>query len=397
MRLFPIVAAIVVVFSLYLLVFERDRLLNFAGTDTAVTEVAGEDTADEAPAADDPGRVKVVAIRSEAQMVDNGVLVRGRTEATRQVEVRAETNGKVISDPLRKGARVEAGQDLCQLDPGTRQDALMEARARLQEARARLPEAEARLAEAQINDNAANRLSAEGFASETRVAATQAVVASARAGVDAADAGVQAALAAVASAEREIARLTIKAPFAGLLETDTAELGSLLQPGGLCATVIQLDPIKLVAFVPETEVARVETGAMAGGRLATGRTVAGAVTFLARSADPSTRTFRVEVDVPNPDLRIRDGQTVEMIISAEGASAHLIPQSSLTLNDEGALGVRTVQEGNIAGFAEVTVIRDSVDGILVSGLPQSVDIITVGQEYVTDGVPVAPTYRERAE
>ena len=43
------------------------------------------------------------------------------------------------------------------------------------------------------------------------------------------------------------------APFAGLLETDTAELGALLQTGSPCATIIQLDPIKFVGFVPEAE------------------------------------------------------------------------------------------------------------------------------------------------
>ncbi len=409
MRLFSILTAIIVVGVLYAVVFERDRLLSFSGNNGASEEVTTTETTEApetAPEKDTKG-VAVVALRSEASAIDGAVILRGRTEAARQVDVRSETSGQIISDPLRRGAFVNAGDLLCQLDPGTREITLADAEARLREAQARLPEAEARLAEAEaflvearINDNAASRLSEDGFASETRVAQTAAAVESALAGVQAAKsgvegavAGVQAAQAGVASASNELENLEIRAPFNGLLETDAAELGGLLQPGSLCATVIQLDPIKLVGFVPETLVDRVEVGATAGARLASGREVIGKVTFLSRSADPTTRTFRVDVEVPNADLSIRDGQTAEIGIQAEGDVAHLIPQSALTLDDDGALGVRIVRD-NAAAFAPVSVLRDTTKGIWVAGLAQQADVIVVGQEFVTDGVPVDVTYRE---
>ncbi len=272
---------------------------------------------------------------------------------------------------------------------------MAEAEARLPEAQARLIEAEARLNEARINDRAASRLSEGGFASDTRVASTQATVQSALAGVEAARAGVRSAEAAVAAAETEIERLEIRAPFQGLLESDTAELGSLLQPGSLCATVIQLDPIKLVGFVPETDVDRIEVGAPVAAQLASGRQVAGLVSFISRSADETTRTFRTEVEVENGNLAIRDGQTVELMIEADGTIGHLIPQSALTLDDEGRLGVRLVED-DTARFVEVSVVRDTPEGVWVSGLEGTVDIIVVGQEFVTDGVPVTATFREIA-
>ncbi|NKB27187.1 MAG: efflux RND transporter periplasmic adaptor subunit [Rhodobacteraceae bacterium] len=423
MRLFPILTAIVVAAALYLLVFERSALLSYARGDTdagalgaAVSDgiaqepVSDADTGDAIEtAAADPG-VSVVAMKSLARHVDSAVLVRGRTEAARQVDLRAETSGTIISDPLRKGALVAQGDEVCRLDPGTRQIALAEATAHLQEAQSRLPEARARVAEAtarlkeaEINDNAATRLSEGGFASDTRVAATGAGVESARAGVeaarsgiDAAEAGIQSAQAGVAAAKNEIGKLIIRAPFGGLLESDGAEVGSLLQPGGLCATVIRLDPIKLVGFVPETDVDKVTVGAIAGARLATGRDVRGEVTFLSRSADPTTRTFRVEVLVANDDLLIRDGQTVEIAIGSDGANAHFLPQSALTLDNEGALGVRLVGEDDLVTFAPVSVLRDTPDGIWVQGLPEAANVIVVGQEFVVAGVRVDPTYREEA-
>jgi len=411
MRLIPVMTALLVSAILYFVVVERDRLAAFAGNG------APEGTADTAPQtqtemAETPsatsGLIRVVAVRSEARTIDSAVVLRGETEADRQVEVRAETSGLVITEPLRRGSHVTAGQELCRLDVGTSTAVLAEAKARLLEARARIPsaqasvaEAEARLEEAKINDNAARKLSEGGFASSTRVASTaasvraaEAAIQSATSGLESTQAGIESAQALVAAAEREVDRLTMTAPFDGLLESRTAELGSLMQPGSLCGTVLRLDPIRVVGFVPETDINRVNEGSLAGARLTTGQEVTGQVTFVSRSADPQTRTFRVEVTVPNEDLVIRDGQTAEIMISADGAAAHFLPQSSLTLNDDGTLGVRIVEEGGVVAFKAVDLLRDGTDGIWVGGLPAQASVIVVGQEFVVEGVTVAPTYKE---
>jgi membrane fusion protein, multidrug efflux system len=415
MRIVPLLTAVAVTGALYLLVFERDRLTAFASGDAGAVQAVAEtpEPADAPPPviaqlAEGERIVSVLARHSVAQQVDSALLVRGQTEAARLVDVRAETSGLIVSEPLRRGAYVTKDQALCVLDIGTRQAQMKEAEARLLEAQSRLPESEARLveararlAEAEINDRAAARLSQDGFASETRVAATVAAVESARAGVNSAQSGVQAATsgirsaeAAVEAAEREIARLTVRAPFDGLLETDTAELGALMQTGALCATVIQLDPIKLVGFLAETDVDKVSVGAMASARLASGLETMGRVTFLSRSADELTRTFRVEVTVPNADLKVRDGQTAELLISSEGRLAHLLPGSALTLDDIGHLGVRIVDAQSRAEFVPVTLLRDTVEGVWVAGLPEKADVIIVGQEFVIDGVAVNASYSE---
>ena len=434
MRLFPILLAIVVMGLIYALVFQRDGVM------ALVTEPDTVDTAQEAvpdaSSSDTSDLVGVVVVNSVARVLDQAVQLRGQTEADREVELRAETTGQVISEPLRKGAFVEAGQLLCELDPGVRQSLLQEAKAQLAEARARLPEAQAkgpeaearvteaearvieaqsRLAEAKINANAAVELSTSGFASTTRVAATEAAVRGAEAGlisaeaglkaaesgletvaagIEAARAGQQSAQANVDSAEREIARLQITAPFSGLLESDSAEIGSLLQSGDHCATVIQLNPIMLTGYVAETQVSRIETGAKATGALASGEDVEGEVIFISRAADPVTRTFRIEISVPNEDLRLRDGQTARISVASEQSAGHLLPPSALTLNDDGELGVRTVGEGNIVAFFPVEVVRDTPTGIWLSGLPDEAQVIVIGQEFVKAGVEVVPHLQE---
>ncbi|WP_170370697.1 efflux RND transporter periplasmic adaptor subunit [Ruegeria arenilitoris] len=405
MRLISLVNAVLVIVALYFVVFERDALFAFAGREDAASQ---SDAGAEANDASAVQAVGVVALRSTAREIDSAVLLRGETKAIRQVEVLAETTSTVISEPKRKGTFVEAGDLLCELDPGSRpaqlaqaKAAKLEAESRVPEAEARLEEAHARVAEAEINLIAARKLSETGFGSETRRIAAEAEMSTAKAGIKAAEAelkateaGIEAAEAAVAAAELELDRITIEAPFQGLLESDAAELGSLMQPGSLCATVIQLDPIKLVGFVPETEVNRVTVGAPAQAQLVTGLQVEGRVTFLSRSADETTRTFEVEITVPNPELLIRDGQTASIRIAAEGAKAHLLPQSALTLNNEGQLGVRTVGAGNVVDFVPIRLLRDTADGVWVGGLAETVDIIVVGQEFVTAGVVVAPTYKD---
>ena len=412
MRIFSILAALVVTFLLAMSILARPTLMSWFGVapETAA-EAPAPDTATALPseAAAPADLVKVQVRKLTGEQIDSAVVLRGQTQAAREVDVRSETSAVVSSPPLRKGTSVAEGDPLCVLEPGTRQAALEEARARLSEAQSRVPEAEARLLqaeasleEAEINQNAASRLSEDGFASQTRLAAANASVAAAKASVSSASAGLRAArsgiesaTAAVAVAEKEIERLTITAPFSGLLESDTAELGTLLQPGAICANVIQLDPIKLVGFVPETDVNRVALGAQAGARLAAGGPdLMGKVTFLSRSADPDTRTFRVEIEVPNPDRAIRDGQTAEIGIASDGVIAHLVPQSALTLNDDGTLGVRLVDADAVVSFAPVSIMRDTSKGVWVTGLPEVADVIVVGQEYVTAGVTVAPTWQE---
>ncbi|NDW51929.1 efflux RND transporter periplasmic adaptor subunit [Aliiroseovarius sp. PrR006] len=407
MRLFPILTALLVVAGLFMLVFQRDTLDEAAGV-TEAAEMAAEAEAETGTEAQIG--LSVVVLKSIARQIETPIVIRGRTEASRRVELRAETSGQVISDKLAKGSTVAKGNVMCRLDPGTRDASLAEAKARLAEAKARAPEAEARVIEAQarldeatINLTAAEKLSEGGFASDTRVANARAGVEAARAGVISAqsgaatsDAAIQSASAGVAAAEREIERLEIRAPFAGELETDTADIGTLLQPGADCATLVQYNPVRVVGFVSELLVDQLSTGLIANVRLASGRMLQGTVSFVADTADPVTRTFRVDVEVipAEGEAPVRAGQTAEIVATGQGTEAHLLPQSALTLNDDGNLGVRVALDGDTAGFMPVTVVRDSLQGVWVSGLGNAADVIIIGHHYVTDGSALAITYQE---
>ncbi|PID37151.1 MAG: efflux transporter periplasmic adaptor subunit [Rhodobacterales bacterium] len=412
MRIMSILTAIIVAAGLFFLVFQRDTFLRFAGL-TPEEAAPVEAVLEEAPAGavTEDGRVAVVVIDSVATEIDSAVITRGRTEAAREVQLAAETSGKVISAPIPRGTLISKGDLMCEIDMGTRAATLAQAKAGLTEAEANAPvaaarvsEAEARLEEARINLEAAEGLAKGGFATDTRVAnaragmaSAQAAVSSAKAGLASAQAAAERAQAQVLSVERDIANTRIYAPFDGVLESDTAETGALLQPGAPCARILALDPIRLVGFVAETDVDRIQVGSLVGAQLSSGRQVRGAVSFLSRSADATTRTFRVEAEIANPDLSIRAGQTAEILIASTGKRAHLVPQSSLTLSDTGQLGVRIVNAEGKAVFAPVSMERDTLEGVWVSGLPEKITLIVIGQDYVKEGVAVAAVYREATQ
>jgi multidrug efflux system membrane fusion protein len=149
--------------------------------------------------------------------------------------------------------------------------------------------------------------------------------------------------------------------------------------------VVELDPMLFVASVPEARVSYARIGLKAAVTTITGDTAEGTVSYIAPTADDATRSFPIEIDLPNSELKLRDGITAEAVVNVGTAPVHVLAQSVLTLDDEGVLGIRTVEEGNKVAFHPVTIIRDTREGVWVTGLPFKINVITVGQEFVQPG------------
>ena len=330
--------------------------------EAAVTPIVA--LAEDAPAGDATDVAFVRANRILPQVYTLTVRVRGRTEAYRLVEVRAEQAGRIVSNPIARGARVSEGDVLCEIAVDTRQTDLEEAVARREQA--------------EFEYEAALDLQRRDLQSDVAVAQYRAALESARA--------------AVARAELALEKIRIVAPFDGIVETRTVEIGDLLNVGTVCASVLDDNPMLLVGLVPEQDVGRIEIGAEVSAELVSGETITGRVIYLARSADPSARSYRIEVEVDPGQLAIRSGITTEMQVGASRISAHLIPPSALTLDDAGLLGVKTIDRRNIVEFRNVEIVGDNTSllnpGVWVTGLDGEVNLITVGQEIVFPGQTV---------
>ena len=185
----------------------------------------------------------------------------------------------------------------------------------------------------------------------------------------------------------ELNRTEVKAPFTGYIER-IIKPGNFLERGQVCATIIKLDPITFFAGVPEYDINKVRVNQKINLELVTGDRIAGNLTFVSKSASPDTRTFRVGSMIKNPDGFIKDGLTANMSIEIDKVKAHKISPSILLLNDEGKLGIRIIKQDTFAQFIEIIILEDSEEGLWVTGIPETVEIIIQGQGFVEDGQEV---------
>ena len=304
------------------------------------------------------------------------VTLRGRTQAGSSVTVTPQTTGVVQQVHVTKGQPVAAGDLLCTLEQGTRAAAVAQAEASL-------AQAQASLVQAQANLETNQQLRQKGLAAENTGRALDVAVSSSQAAVTAAETAVE-------NARAELERTEVHTEVAGIVQDPVTTVGSTLAPGTPCATIVQLDPMLFKGSVPEARIGLARVGLPAVVKTITGQTAEGKVSFIAATADPATNSFGFEVELPNPDNKVQDGLTAEAVVNMGTVPAHLLPQSVLTLDDEGSVGVRTVEDGKVA-FRPVQIVSDTREGVWVTGLAGSVDVITVGQEYVQAGQVVEAT------
>lgn len=291
------------------------------------------------------------------------VPLRGRTRAKASVTVMPETQGVVEAVHVQKGQAVAIGDLICTLDRGTRAAAVAQA--------------EAALAQAQQDYDTNVALRDKGLQPANSGRAMEVALRAAETNLD--------------NARAELDRTEVRSPVSGVVQDPLAQVGNMLGAGSPCATVVQLDPMLFTAAVPEARVGYARLGLPATITAITGQTVEGKVSYISSTADPATRSFAIEIEIPNADGKVLDGVTAEAVVNVGTAPAHLLPQSVLTLDDEGVLGVRAVQTDSTVAFYPVTIVKDTREGVWVTGLPASVDIITVGQEFVQAGQTVEAT------
>lgn len=307
-------------------------------------------------------KVRVTVTSAEART--RTVVLRGRTETKRAVEVTAEIAGQVVSRPVERGMQVSKGQLLCEIAVDDREVSVAEARAGFEQARI---------------EHAGNlKLARQNLLSEVAIATSEA--------------RQEAARAHLRRQELNLARTRITAPFDGVIENLNLNTGDYAMPGASCATLIDLDPMLVVAHVTESEVENLQTGSVVSGSTRLGRVIEGQLSFIGKQSDPVTRTYPVEITVANGDYSLRSGLTVTLRAAVGEVQAHRVAPSLLTLGDDGNMGIRTLDDDNRVVFNAVEIVEDGPSGLWVTGLPATVNLITVGQEYVTAGEQVEPVY-----
>ncbi|MCG7921387.1 MAG: efflux RND transporter periplasmic adaptor subunit [Candidatus Thiodiazotropha lotti] len=306
--------------------------------------------------------MQVQVLDIKAEMIDREIVVQGELMPNRTIEVRAQTTSKVAELPVEKGQRVDARQSIVELDAEDRH--------------AQLKRAEAAVDHFKLEVAGARKLEQRGLQSENQL---------------------KSALASLAAAEADLKRarleldyIQIKAPFSGILEQRFVELGSHLEKGDKVALILDESLLKAVGLVSQQAAGKLAAGQLIKVRLLDGQEAEGNITYISQLGDSETHSFRVEAEIDNKAGRLNAGVSAELRIVIGKELAHFISPAVLALNDSGTVGIKSVDQAGLIAFHPIEFVRTEANGIWVSGLPESVQVVSQGQGFVNAGETVIP-------
>jgi len=290
------------------------------------------------------------------------LVLAGRTEADRRVTVTARTGGVLTELPVRRGSRVKKGDVIAVLSDDAR--------------KAQVAQAESLVIQRRTELEAKRRLIATGAYPKLELVNLEAQV--------------KVAEATLAAAQAELERSVVRAPWDGVIHELAVEVGGAALPmmGREIATIVALDPMLAVVEVSERRLGGLRVGDQAAVHLVTGEKLTGTIRFVAKTATAGTRTYRVEVELPNPDGAIPDGITAEVAIPVAATPAARVPRSALTIASTGDIGVRIVREDGTVAFTRVSVVEDEQSTMWIAGVADGARVIVQGQDFVREGQSV---------
>ena len=304
--------------------------------------------------------MSVVVKSSDAQLVAKKITVQGQVEPNRVLSLKTEVDGKIIALPLALGSRVKKGDVLAKVSLKTRI--------------AQREQAVANVAYQTQELAATKKLFDRKLESGSRLSLQQANLAAAKASLQQID--------------YDIKNSTISAPFDGVFDRRYVELGDYLDKGQQVVSLVDDLQLKITAMVPQQQVDGLVLGQDVTASLINGEAITGALSFISATADENTRSYRIEVLVDNNDHRRLVGMTASLDIPVKEVEGHLVSASSISLDNQGRLQVKAVNEDNEVVAYPVTIVRTDSDKVWLSGLPAHVSLITLGQDFVIAGQTV---------
>lgn len=304
-----------------------------------------------------------------AQPVARAVIVQGQLEPRRTIRLRAETSGAVIQVPVQKGQRVRRDAPLLRLA--------------MEDREYRLRQAEALARQRRKDLDAVSKLKQKGLQAENRLIEAEALLAAAEAELE--------------RVKWDIAHTRIDAPLAGVVNELSVELGEFIERGDPVAALVDDSVLLATAQAPQQSVGQLQLGQVVKARVITGETLEGKISFISAMADPETRSFRIEAEIPNPEWRLTAGMSAALHIPLETIPGHFVSPSALVLDGHGALGAKAVEPSNRVVFHPVRIVRTAANGVWIAGLPERVRLIVLGQGFVSPGETVEPVTQTASE
>ena len=328
-------------------------------------------TADSAPSdAADRTVVRVLAQTITRSTRAWSTTASGIVNANTSVDVAFQVPGKVVSVGPEEGQSVRAGETIAALDPAEYRFAVEQASAQ---------------SERMANDRDRNRpLLAAGSI--------------APADMDQLESGARQSAAAADLAKKHLADTHLSAPLSGMIARRAIEVGATVAPGQAVYTIVALDPVRVRVGVPESDIGHITEGMPAAVRIpALDTSFAGRVSLIGVAADPTTRSYTVEITVPNPARRLRAGMVAEASITSTAMKAMtsvIVVPAAAVLHDGAANGATFVyvldRDGARAESRRVTIGMAHGDSLeITSGLAANDRVVIAGQQRLRSGAHVS--------
>ncbi|HOJ34098.1 MAG TPA: efflux RND transporter periplasmic adaptor subunit [Candidatus Hydrogenedentes bacterium] len=304
----------------------------------------------------------VECLRIKSSTLEDKLTITGTVAAWKTATLSAEVGGKIEARPINEGDRVKQGQELFRINTQTLQARLAQA------------QAQARLANQEYER--AQRLTSKGVSAERDL--------------DNALAAKDVAEAEVRTVQIQLEKSVLKAPFEGIIDKCFREENEFVEVGTPLARIIQTDKLKVEVSIPERDISSFKVGGQAYVRCDafSGESFKGIIHRISTSAEASTRTFLTEIEVDNPDQKLKPGMIARVdLVRAVYPDSILVPIFSTFLLDEQRF-VAVVEE-NKAKIRPITtgIVQGGTVQVL-SGLSENDLLIVKGQFDVRDGESV---------
>lgn len=306
--------------------------------------------------------MRVQVKQFSAQPTTRTITVLGQLDPIRTLTLKAETEGKVEKLNVEKGARIKTGELLLKLAVNDRPAQLRRAQAAVKQ---------------HIKDVAAiKKLQNKQLHAKNKLLEAQALLAQAQADMT--------------RVRLDIGYTKIYAPFSGVINERFVEQGSFVERANQVMTLVDDSTLLVSGDVSQYSIQHLKKGQQVEVALIDNRKVKGTLRYISAVADSDTHSFRIEVAVPNPNQEFIAGMSAILHIPTKTHQAHLVSPALLVLNEAGELGLKSVDEENNVHFHEISIIQTETKGVWVTGLPNDVTLITLGQSFVSAGEQVIP-------
>lgn len=304
------------------------------------------------------------------------------------VEATPKVGGRLESVSVRLGDRVGRGQRLAKIEDQELLEQIKQAEASYEVAAATIRQREADLRLAQTNLDRSRNLYERQLIPRQTFDDTDARYQAAAAQLDLARAQFAQAQARLDELKINLANTVIVSPVSGFIGRRILDPGAWVTPNSSFLSVVEISTVRLVAPIVERDLAKISSGMQAAVEVDAfpGETFTGRIAHVAPVLDPATRTAPIEIDIPNPQFRLKPGMYATVNFTTERRDNALVIPTKSVVDLQGNRGVYLPSEGDVAKFRPVDV--GMIDGDLAevkSGLAEGDRIVTTGAAALREG------------